>query len=93
MERNFRRSFAPVKQGQELEVKIDAIGEKGDGIAKINGFVLIIPGVKEGETVKIRVTRVLRKVGFAEVIGPEGSSNLEKQEETNEEEDIQEEEG
>ena len=40
MERNFRRSFAPVKQGQELEVKIDAIGEKGDGIAKINGFVL-----------------------------------------------------
>ena len=48
---------------------IEAVGEKGDGIAKKNGFVLFVPGVKEGQQVKIRVTKVLRKVGFAEVVG------------------------
>jgi predicted RNA-binding protein with TRAM domain len=59
----------PVKEGDEIEVKIDAIGEKGDGIAKVNGFVLFVPGVKENENVKVRVTKVLRRVGFAEVVG------------------------
>ncbi|MBI4016721.1 MAG: TRAM domain-containing protein [Candidatus Aenigmarchaeota archaeon] len=63
-----RRSFAPVKVGEELDVTIEAVGEKGDGIAKKDGFVLFVPGVKQGEQVHIRVTKVLRKVGFAEVV-------------------------
>jgi predicted RNA-binding protein with TRAM domain len=65
----FRPRPAPVKVGEELEVTIEAVGAKGDGIAKKNGFVLFIPGVKEGQRVKIRVTKVLQKVGFAEVVG------------------------
>ena len=62
-------STPPVKVGDELEVTIEAVGEKGDGLAKKNGFVLFVPGVKEGQHVKIRITKVLRKVGFAEVVG------------------------
>ena len=72
------RNFAPVKVGDELDVKIEAVGEKGDGIAKKDGFVLFVPSTKQGDEVKIRVTRVLQKVGFAEVVG-------EKSEETSEE--------
>ena len=67
--RSFRQSFAPVKVGDEIDVKIEAVGEKGDGIAKKDGFVLFVPGAKQGDEVKIRVTRVLQKVGFAEVVG------------------------
>jgi len=48
---NQRRSFAPVKVGEELDVKIEAVGEKGDGVCKKNGFVLFVPGVKEGDEV------------------------------------------
>ena len=59
----------PVQVGDELDVKIEAVGEKGDGIAKKDGFVLFVPGVKEGDEVRIRVTKVLSKVGFAEVVG------------------------
>lgn len=62
-------STPPVKVGDELDVTIEAVGEKGDGLAKKNGFVLFIPGVKEGQQVHVRVTKVLRKVGFAEVVG------------------------
>jgi predicted RNA-binding protein with TRAM domain len=58
-----------VKVGDELEVTIEAVGVKGDGIAKKDGFVLFIPNTKAGQKLKIRVTKVLRKVGFAEAVG------------------------
>jgi len=64
-----RRSFAPVQVGDEVNVKIEAVGEKGDGVAKIKGFVIFVPNTREGDEVKIRVTKVLRKVGFGEVLG------------------------
>ena len=48
---------------------IEAVGEKGDGIARKQGFVLFVPGTKQGEEVRIRVSKVLAKVGFAEKIG------------------------
>ena len=67
-DRRFRTKFAPVKVGDEIDIKIEAVGEKGDGIAKKDGFVLFVPNTKEGDEVKIRVTRVLRNVGFAEVV-------------------------
>ena len=64
-----RGGFAPINVGDELDVTIEAVGGKGDGIAKIKGFVIFVPGTKQGETVKIKINKVLRKVGFAEVIG------------------------
>ena len=59
----------PVKVGDEFDVRIEAVGEKGDGIAKKQNFVIFVPGVKEGDTIRVRVTKVLRKVGFGEKIG------------------------
>lgn len=60
---------APVKAGETYEVAIDAVGGKGDGIAKVKGFVIFVPNVKKGDFVKIRVTKVLQNVGFGEVVG------------------------
>lgn len=59
---------APVNAGETYEVGINAVGEKGDGIARVKGFVLFVPGVKKGDYVKIKITKVLRNVGFAEVL-------------------------
>lgn len=64
-----RSKPAPVSVGEELDVTIEAVGEKGDGVAKKDGFVLFVPNVQQGERVRIKVTKVLRKVGFAEKIG------------------------
>jgi predicted RNA-binding protein with TRAM domain len=60
---------APVSAGETHEVEIQSVGEKGDGIARVKGFVLFVPNVKKGEFVKIKITKVLEKVGFAEVVG------------------------
>jgi len=73
--REFRPVSAPVKVGDEIDAKIEAVGEKGDGIAKKDGFVLFVPGAKQGDQVRIRVTRVLQKVGFAEVVGQSSGSD------------------
>lgn len=67
--RQFNRLTPPVKKGDEIEVTIEAVGAKGDGIAKVKGFILFVPNTKQGETVTVRITNVLRKVGFAEVVG------------------------
>lgn len=80
---SFRPRDAPVKVGDELDVKIEAVGEKGDGVAKKDGFVLFVPGTKQGDEVRIKVTRVLQKVGFAEVVG-EKSAGEEPSEESQE---------
>lgn len=71
-----RGRFVPVRIGDELNVTIEAVGEKGDGIAKKDGFVLFVPNTQEGQNVRVRITKVLRKVGFAEVVG-EGSAEAE----------------
>lgn len=60
--------FAPVKVGDEIDVKVESVGEKGDGVAKVKGFVLFVPNTKQGDEVHVKITRVLKKVGFAEVL-------------------------
>ncbi len=72
--------FVPVRVGEELTVTIEAVGEKGDGLAKVKGFVIFVPGGKSGETVKIRIQRVLKKVAFAEVVGTAAAAPASKTE-------------
>ena len=78
MHRN-RNMSPPVKVGDEVEVTIEAVGEKGDGIAKVKGFILFVPGTKQGEHVKIKISKVFNKMGFADVV-----ERLEKSAETDE---------
>ena len=58
----------PVKIGDEVEVKVEAIASKGDGIAKKDGFVIFIKGAKEGDTVMVRITDVKARFAVGEII-------------------------
>jgi 23S rRNA (uridine2552-2'-O)-methyltransferase len=60
------RLTAPVREGDELEVRVEDVGSEGDGIAKVDGFTLFVAGADEGETVEVRVTDVKPRFGFAE---------------------------
>lgn len=80
----------PVDVGEELDVTIEAVGEKGDGIAKKDGFILFVPGVKQGDKVRIRVTKVLKKVGFAEVVTGEAPAEGRAEEARQEEAPVEE---
>ena len=59
---------APVEEGKEYEADITELSRRGDGIAKIQGFVIFVPNAKPGDHVKFRVTRVARRFATAEVV-------------------------
>ncbi len=63
---NDRESTAPVEVGETYEVTIEDIAREGDGIARVEGFVIFVPQTQVGDTVTIRITRVLRKFAFGE---------------------------
>ena len=58
----------PVKVGDELELTIEAVASKGDGIAKKDGYVVFVAGAKQGDTVKVRITDVRARFAIAEKI-------------------------
>ena len=60
-------SSAPVKEGETYDVKIEDTAREGDGIARIEGFVIFVPNTKVGDEVKIKVTKVMRRFAIAEV--------------------------
>jgi len=72
--------YVPVQQGEEIDVTIEAVGEKGDGIAKKEGFVIFVPNTKQGEKCKIRITKVLSKVAFGEKVGAGSPSEASEEE-------------
>ncbi|MDH5780385.1 MAG: TRAM domain-containing protein [Candidatus Bathyarchaeota archaeon] len=58
----------PVKVGEERDVTIEEVSRRGDGIAKIQNFVIFIPETKVGDKVKIKVTRVASRHAIAEKV-------------------------
>jgi predicted RNA-binding protein with TRAM domain len=59
---------APVEAGETYDVKIEDIAREGDGIARVSGFVIFVPETSVGDEVSIKVTKVMRKFAFAEVV-------------------------
>lgn len=58
----------PVEEGETYKVKIEDIGKEGDGVAKVENFVVFVPDTEVGDEVEIEITRVLRTLAFGEVV-------------------------
>src|SRR5881628_2594525 len=52
---------APVTKDQELELTIDSLAFGGNGVARLNGFVVFVRRGLPGDTVLARVTKVQRR--------------------------------
>lgn len=62
-------STPPVSEGDRRTVTVEAVGQEGDGIAKVErGYVIIVPGGEPGEEIEVEIERVTPSVAFAEVI-------------------------
>ena len=57
---------APVRLGDELELQVDSLAYGGNGVARLNGFVVFVRRGLPGDRVRARVTKVKR--GFAEAV-------------------------
>jgi len=43
----------PVKEGDVVEVEVMEKSRRGDGVAKVEGFVVFVPGAEPGQRVKV----------------------------------------
>ena len=62
------KESAPVEAGETYDVSIEDLAREGDGIAKVKGFVIFVPNAKVGDEVNIKVTKVMRKFAFGEIV-------------------------
>ena len=80
----------PIKIGEEHDVKITDVGAKGDGITKIENFIVFVAGAKKGEECRIRIKEVASRFAIGEKVGPakggaEGSEESSTEESSDEE--------
>jgi predicted RNA-binding protein with TRAM domain len=76
------RSFPPkpVEVGKVYDLEVTDTSRRGEGIAKIEGLVIFIPGAKLGQKLKVKITRVSAR--FATGEPAEGGAAAEEAEET-----------
>jgi 23S rRNA (uracil1939-C5)-methyltransferase len=60
---------APVAKDQELELRVDSLAYGGNGVARLNGFVVFVRRGLPGDLVRARVTKV--KQNHAEALATE----------------------
>src|SRR5439155_9452143 len=64
---------APVREDQELELDVESLAYGGNGVARLNGFVVFVRRGLPGDRVRARVTKVKRNHAEAlavEVVEP-----------------------
>jgi predicted RNA-binding protein with TRAM domain len=64
--KGFKR--CPVEMGKEYKVEITETSLQGEGIARIQGFVVRVADAKPGDHVKIRVARSGGMTAKAEIV-------------------------
>src|SRR3989338_11049016 len=65
----------PVKVGEEYDVEISDVGAKGDGITKIENFIVFVANAKKGEKCRIRIKEVANKFAIGEKVGESSGSS------------------
>lgn len=58
----------PVKVGDVIDVTIEAVAQRGDGIAKVDGFVVFVKGAKQGDVIKVKITEVKARFAIGEQV-------------------------
>lgn len=65
----------PVEVGKEYDVQITELSRKGDGIARIQRFVIFVKNGKVGQNTKIKIIQVGNRFATAEIVSDSESQN------------------
>jgi len=58
----------PVQVGQTVAITIDNYGHEGEGVGRVDGFAVFIPGALKGEHVRIKITEVRKNFARGEMV-------------------------
>ena len=57
-----------VRVGNRLDVMIQDIGRKGDGVARVDSYMIIVPGVAKGMSVHVEIDKLVGNTAFAHIV-------------------------
>ncbi|MDD1708850.1 MAG: translation initiation factor IF-2 subunit beta [Methanoregulaceae archaeon] len=57
-----------LQEGQELDVEVQSVSKRGDGVVRMGKYIMYIPRGKPGQKVKIRISRISGSIVFTEQI-------------------------
>ncbi|MDG6220198.1 MAG: translation initiation factor IF-2 subunit beta [Candidatus Thermoplasmatota archaeon] len=57
-----------IKAGQVVEVMIQDVGSRGDGVARRGKYIIYVPGTAKGAVVKVKVEKVSGTRAFGQVV-------------------------
>lgn len=63
-----RQQRVKIEEGNTYDVTIKDIGKKGDGVAFIDKYIIYVPGVVKGSTVKVKIVKISGTVAFADIV-------------------------
>lgn len=55
-------------EGKTYEVRIDAKGRKGDGIAKVDKYTVYVPNGNKGDIIVVKIKKIAGNLAFADFI-------------------------
>lgn len=58
----------PVEEGKEYEVEVTDVSREGDGVAKVQGFVVFVKSGKAGQKVKVKIDQVGNRFAKATIV-------------------------
>lgn len=61
----------PVETGKEYDLQVTETSRQGDGIAKVQGFVIFVKNAKMGQNVKVKITNGGARFATAELAAPQ----------------------
>ncbi len=64
----------PVEVGKEYDVELTELSRRGDGVAKIQGFIIFVKGGKVGDKVRIKIETVGPRFATAIALQPSGKT-------------------
>ncbi|MCR8644558.1 23S rRNA (uracil(1939)-C(5))-methyltransferase RlmD [Paenibacillus sp. N1-5-1-14] len=61
-------SHLPVAKNEEYEAEIIGIGHNGEGVGRVDGFTLFIPGALPGERVLVKILKLKKQYGYGKLL-------------------------
>jgi len=57
-----------LQEGQELDVEIQSVSKRGDGVVRMGRYIMYVARGKPGQKVKVRITRISGSIVFTEQV-------------------------
>lgn len=66
--RRAEASGVHVREGSVLDIKIEKQGTKGQGMAEVDGFTVVVPKQEVGAELKVKIVRITGQIAAAQVV-------------------------